>query len=328
MKRLSVIPLLAAALLLWGTATAWACTPVRGPAVVASFDPSTFAESITVDQTGDLLVSLTRWGETDNSGEVWCLGPCGRRTLLATINVGPAGLLTGIACDTMGRVYVVACTNSDAPLPGVYRIGAAGRVTRVMTLPAESFPNGIAIHDGFIYVSDSFGGAIWRAPLGCSCSPLKLWLSDPNLLPTTFLGVNGIAFWRNTLFMAVSDSGCIFQVDVRRNGSAGALQTVVSAPALRTADGIAFDAQGGLWITTNSAAGATAGPSGGLFRLSPAGVLTTIATNPGWLDYPTMPVFGTTKASSRTLYVANGSFEIGTPNVISLDARVAGPPLN
>jgi sugar lactone lactonase YvrE len=325
MKRLSVVLLLAGALLLTGTATAWACTPVRGPAVVTSFDPGTFAESLAVDRTGSLLVSLTRWGETVNSGEVWRVGPGARRTLLATIDVG-TGLLTGIACDSMGRAYVAAV--SDAPMPGVYRIAPSGGATRVMTLPADSFPNGIAIHDGFIWVSDSFGGAVWRAPLGRTCSPSTPWFRDAGLKPITMLGVNGIAFWRNELFMAVSDSGYICRVDVKANGSAGALTTVINAEALRSADGIAFDAQGGLWITTNSAGGGAAVPSGGLFRLSPAGALTTIAANPGWLDYPTMPVFGTRKATGATLYVANGSLDIGTPNVISLCAGVAGLPLN
>ena len=62
-------------------------------------------------------------------------------------------------------------------------------------------------------------------------------------------------------------------------------------------------------------------------RLTPKGTLQVIANAPGWLDYPVMLVFGTTRSTLKTLYVENGSFQNGTPNIVALHVRIGGPPL-
>ena len=72
--------------------------------------------------------------------------------------------------------------------------------------------------------------------------------------------------------------------------------------------------------------------SGGLFRLTPKGDLTTKADDPGWLDYPTTPVFGATGRTEKTLFVENGayfSFDLdGThPDIQAVPVGVPGLPL-
>ena len=90
-------------------------------------------------------------------------------------------------------------------------------------------------------------------------------------------------------------------------GSAGPLQVVLERATLKSADGIAFDGSGNLWITTN-------GPNHGqLLTLGTNGKLAVVAPQVG-LDYPTQPVFGL----SGTLYVSNGSFDGGAPSVVAL----------
>jgi hypothetical protein len=65
-----------------------------------------------------------------------------------------------------------------------------------------------------------------------------------------------------------------------------------------------------------------------LYRLSPAGRLTTIADDPGWLDYPTTPVFGTTWRTRGRIYVENGDWDCLTaPDVRSLHIGIPGLPL-
>ena len=96
-----------------------------------------------------------------------------------------------------------------------------------------------------------------------------------------------------------------------------------------TADGIAFDLLGRLWVVTN---GSDATPSGGLYRVSPTGAVTEIANDPGWLDYPTMPVFGRTLSSAFRLYVLNGAFNNFDPkgkgpSIVALKVAVPGLPL-
>ena len=131
--------------------------------------------------------------------------------------------------------------------------------------------------------------------------------------------------------MSVSDFGRIVRIPVKADGLPGVPRVICEQPKLKSADGIAFDALGGLWIVTN--AGATGvNPAGALYRLSPAAGLWQIADDPGWLNYPTVPVFGTTKSTLHTLYVANGAFygyEDGTaPDIQALPAGVAGLPLD
>ena len=329
MKRLVITLVLAGVLLVALAVPAGASATVWQP--IATFpagEYGAFAESLAADRHGNLFATLTTWGETADVGEVWMITPAGEKTVVATVDVGP-GLLTGIAFDAAGEVYVAAATFSDAPLPGVFRIAPDGTATRVMSLPVSSFPNGLACRKGYLYVSDSVTGAIWRASSAATSSPTAPWVKNALLKPSmNGLGANGIAFRQSQLYIAASDSGRIFRVPVRADGSAGALTVVANRKALRSADGIAFDSCGGLWITTNHGAGvSSAGTSGGLYRLSPDGILETIASSPTWLDYPSMPVFGTTPSTRETLFVTNGSFEIGKPNLISLDAGVSGLPL-
>ena len=333
MKRLVITLVLAGLLLVSLAAPAGAGAAVWQP--VFTFPASeygAFAESLAADSHGNLFATLTTWGETADIGEVWKITPGGEKAVVATVDVGP-GLLTGIAFDGAGDLYVAAATFSAAPVSGVFRIdpdGPPGQVaTRVMTLPVSSFPNGLACRKGHLYVSDSVTGAIWRAPSASSSSPSTPWVKNALLKPSmNGLGANGIAFRQSRLYIAASDSGRIFCVPVRADGSAGALTVIANRKALRSADGIAFDSCGGLWITTNHGAGVSStGTSGGLYLLSPSGTLETIAASPDWLDYPSMPVFGTTTGTRTTLFITNGSFEIGTPSLIALDAGVPGLPL-
>ena len=131
-------------------------------------------------------------------------------------------------------------------------------------------------------------------------SPSEPWVQsdllapgDPATDPTVSgLGVNGIAFHGDRLYAVVADYGRVVRIRVRDDGSAGDPATVCERAKLRTADGIAVDIAGGLWIAVN--AGTTGvSPSGALYRLTPGGSLTTIADDPGWMNYPTQPVFGT-----------------------------------
>ncbi len=277
--------------------------------VITTFTPGDFPESLAIDGQGNLYASL------GFIGEVVKVTPDGQQQKLASLPVG-AGLLTGLAFDADGNLYVADATFEASPTPpGVFRIGAGGAVTRVATLPADSFPNGLAFHDGYLYISDSSRGAIWRLPRRGDAA---IWLQDPLLAPKTSIGANGLAFWRGSLYVAVADSGTIVRVPLTSGGSAGTPMVVAQAPLLRTADGIAFDVQGNLYVTVND---------NRLVRLAPDGGLTQLAAKNDGLVYPTMPVFGATPATRTTLYITNGALLNGTPDIVAFDAGVRGLPL-
>jgi sugar lactone lactonase YvrE len=279
--------------------------------VITTFTPGDFPESLAVDGRGNLYASL------GFIGEVVKVAPGGQQQPVASLPVG-AGLLTGLAFDPGGNLYVADATFEASPTPpGVFRIGADGVVTRVATLPADSFPNGLAFHGGSLYISDSSLGAIWRLPPGGNAA---IWLQDPVLAPkvSAGIGANGLAFWRGSLYVAVADSGTIVRVPLTAGGNAGTPVVTAQAPLLRTADGIAFDVQGNLYTAVNN---------NQLVRLAPDGVLTELAAKNDGLVYPTMLAFGTTSATRTTLYITNGALRNGTPGIVAFDTGVRGLPL-
>ena len=371
MNRVSVVLLLtgalllAGALLLLGTAIAWASSPVPVPTVIASFDQSpafaesltgglqptvlttlphgdggAFAESMAADSHGNLYVSTTLWAVTDvgdNTGELWRVAPDGDKTLVATMDLSPYGMLVGVAVDGSDRVYVAVYDfSAEYGVPdsgiggsGIFRLDAELKLTRVALLPPGSWPNGIAFHKGRLYISDSARGAIWRVSVGDRvATPTSPWFQDALLTPTKVLGINGIAFKGEVLYAVVYDVGRVVRIPLKSDGTPGTPSVLCKRPELKTGDGIAFDVLGRLWITTN---GVSANPAGALYRVSSAGATTEVFDDPAWLNYPTMPVFGRTMATATTLFVANGAYngfyDGSSPDIISLQVGVPGLPL-
>ena len=279
--------------------------------VVTTFAPGDFPESLAADGHGNVYASL------GFRGDVVKVTPGGQQQPLAHLDVG-GGLITGLAFDPSGALYVADATFQAAPTPpGVFRIGPGGGVTRVATLPGASFPNGLAFHDGDLYISDSSLGAIWRLAPG---GKPALWLQHPLLAPahSTGIGANGLAFWQGSLYVAVADSGTIVRVPLGTGGDAGTPRVAAQANVLRTADGIAFDVHGNLYVTVNN---------NRLVRLAPDGALTELAAKNNGLVYPTMAAFGTTPATRTTLYITNGALDNGTPNIVAFNAGTRGLPL-
>ena len=303
------------------------------PRVVATFPTGyefdSFAESAAIDRDGNIYATVTIWkAETWNVGQVWKITPDGRmRQLGPNLDVG---ILSGLAFDGDGNLYAGQITFDTNGVPsGVLRIDPSGRATPVVTLPSGTFPNGLAFRDGDLYVSDSWNGAIWRThPRGHGNVNLSTpWVKDPLLAvasSTGWEGVNGIAFQGDALYAVNADTGGVVRIPVRRDGSPGKPSLVASDAALVGADGIAFDADGGLWIASNHGDV----PAGGaIVRMSRSGQLKVVASDPGWLDYPSQPAFGTRPGDRTTLYVVNGALNSGNCNVIALDVGVRGQPL-
>lgn len=284
-------------------------------------DPyGSFAESLALGRDGKLYASVTTWGDVTDVGQIVRIDPrTGAQTPFGGMLESP-GLLTGLAFDDHGRLYVAEATFSDDPAPGVC-VDAHGTPTRVLTLPAESFPNGLAFRDGALYVSNSELGAVWRFEPGPGvAAPEAPWLEDASLSPgggpdPQGLGANGLAFRGDDLLVAVSDAGRIVKVQVEHHGAPGKVDVVAEQLEFVGADGLDVDTNGTLWITTNHPG------SGRLLGMDRHGRLTVVADQPGWLDYPTQPVLADARGPKDTLYVANGSFDNGVPSVVALERR-------
>jgi sugar lactone lactonase YvrE len=315
MKWLAAV-LVAGALVLVAPASAVVTGQPGGPnppQPLTVFPPGSFPESLAV-RGGSLYVSL------GFAGEVVRVSPAGVQTSYATdLPIGD-GLLTGLAFDQEGNLYVAAATFSTAPAPGVYVIPAGGgSFSRALTLPAGSFPNGLAFRRGQLYVSDSSLGAIWKVqPSGANMTPAAPWYQSGVLAPVKGIGANGIAFdgAGDHLYVAVADSGRIVRLNLSANGSVSSSMIVTEQQQLRGADGISFDTAGKLYVAVNN--------TNRLYRLDVSnGSLMSLADRSDGLAYPTQPAFDTSPGST-TLYLTNGAFSNGVADIEAFDVGATG----
>jgi sugar lactone lactonase YvrE len=323
----SAVAAFLAGLLAVTAAATGASTTMKAPAapvLAATFPGDTLAESLAIDGQGNMYVTVTdqdiTW--TDGSGRLVRIAPDGSKTQLGRELETGGCCLTGVALDGRGRIYVADATQAESMHPAVYRLDPGGW-TEVLRLPTWSFPNGLAFHGRWLYVSDSTLGAVWRTDPASFTDDTDgtPWLQDTSLLAPAGFGANGLAFFKDDLYVAVADAGSILRVPIASHGSPGTPSVVVQDPALVTADGISFDQKGNLYATVNA--------SNSLWRLTPKGTLEQISTGIA-LSYPTFAVFGTTKAMATTLYVENGVPGEGYadgPYIIALDIGTGGAAL-
>jgi sugar lactone lactonase YvrE len=256
---------------------------------------------------------------TDNLGRLWLVDTgTGERTPFGgPIDLGPYGMQTGVATDAAGYVYVAVATFASDPAPGVVRLAPDGTPVRLLTLPADAFPNGVMVQDGYVYVTDSGLGAVWRAPTDVPTVATSLadaWLVDDALAPAPLkkryppIGADGIAAAGGDLLVANWTTGTILRVPVRTDGSAGPLAPVAQDKRLVEADGIAVDWDGRVWVTVNARFGS-------LVVVDPGGEVSVARIQNSWLDYPTQPVLG----ADGELFVLNGSYFASRPDLVAFE---------
>src|SRR5450756_1281004 len=285
---------------------------------------------ITLVLAGVLLVALA--------------APAGASTMewqprtVATFSAGDYGAFAeSMAADSHGNLFVSLTTwgyydeTVDPSLWGsnigqIWKVTPSGHKRLVATKDLSPYGMllGVAVDaDDHVYVALVGGGA----PPAIDSAVLKLGRHGKL---TEVVKLPDIAFRGERLFVSVSDYGRIVRICVRDDGSPGAPRVICKRLKLKTADGIAFDARGRLWIATNAGTKG-ASPSGGLYRLSKTWKLRTIADDPGWLNYPTMPVFGTTAATATRLYLENGAYygfyDKTAPSIVRIRVGVPGLPL-
>lgn len=296
-----------------------------GLETIVDFDPAAaeFPEGIAVDKTGDLYVSLTL------RDEIRRIDPSGNQTVLTTFHpgTGPAGL----AVDAKGVVYAAAggldlsTGETDPTLRGVYRIERDGTTERLPGTEAITLPNDVTLDKrGSVYATDTVAGAVWRLPRGGSA---ELWAQDPLLEGTGGagfgfpLGANGIAFHHDRIVVANTERGLLVEIPVESDGSAGDPTILAESAALVTADGIALDVHGDVYVGVSF--------DNTVVRVGADGAIETLATSEDGLNQPSTLAFGAGRRDNQTLFVANFSLFAPepTPAVLALPVGVPGQPL-
>lgn len=149
---------------------------------------------------------------------------------------GVHAITSGIVRDSSGTLYTLLCAGT-ADLQGIWRLGPSGPV-RVAALPANGFPNGMALDEGhgFIYVTDSILGTVWRVSL--ADGSVIPWAAGPQLAPDGFFGANGLKLHDGAVWVTNTEQGTLLRISIQPDGTAGPVQTV--ATGLPGIDDIAF----------------------------------------------------------------------------------------
>jgi hypothetical protein len=211
--------------------------PVANPRILIHYDAEAGEqpENIVAEPDGNLLVTL------DFVRRVVRLTPEGAQQVLATLPAPPSGgaevpvthtaLTTGLVLTSDGIIYV-GYVAGDADFTGIWRLDGDGTPRRVTALPADSFPNGMALDErsGQLYIADSIRGAIWRAPV--SGGNAELWAAGDELSPTSILGANGLKIRGGFVWVSNSDQKTLLRYPIERDGTAGSAQTAASGHAL------------------------------------------------------------------------------------------------
>jgi sugar lactone lactonase YvrE len=308
--------------------------------------PGNYPEGIAVGKRGIVYLGNRRDDGEHYVSEILTIARDGSVSTVAELaqlerdgDPGDDGVL-GLAVDSRGAVYA-AVVSPDPTVHGVWRITCNGsRRARLPGSERMTFPNALTFDTrGNLYVTDSFGGAVWRFPLvGTRRQPAYgsgwPWAEHELLAPAPddplgfpLPGANGIGFDRpNRLYVANTEKGLIAQVPINRDGSAG--EATLVATGLATADGLAVDGSGGVHVVIPGHALLGTSP---LVRVDPRTGSTTSGVGPSeWdeFDVPLSVAFGTGRHRTRIL-ATNGDLpgvppEARLPGVVEVNVGLPG----
>lgn len=284
---------------------------VSHPRIVAHFDfaKGQTPENIALEPDGsaDLTFSAARQiAHVTKQGHTRI-----RATLPAVANpqtplVGD-DIVLGIARAHDGTLYVTYATGTRKT--GVWRIAPGGAPRQIAQLPGNGLPNAIGLDEnrGVLYIADSVLGTVWRVPQGGG-TPTE-WATGTALDPVPAseggfgVGANGLKVHHGAVWVTNTDRGTLLRIPVRRDGSAGTIET--RATGLAGVDDFAFTGHGdtvlAALVLTNE-----------LALVRPDGTHTVVLTQQDGLSNPT-----SVAVRHRTVYVTSGAFfTMKDPNLL------------
>ena len=234
-------------------ARAWERGPVDVLTVLPDVTPGvqSSVEGLTVGPDGNIYVptfGFNTEGALTGNAVLFVINPSGKVIRKATIQNSSPHMLGLAFSPSSGNLWVL-----DFGAGKILEVNpVTGDSTVKATIPNSGLNALTFDHSGNAYVSDSFGGFIWKVtPNGT----VSAWASGALLSPGTGLtppfGANGVEFnnAHTILYVANTAQHQIIQIPVNTDGSAGTpsiLITGINAP-----DGIAIDGKDNIWICAN-----------------------------------------------------------------------------
>lgn len=311
----------------------------EGLQVVSAFvaEDGELPEGIAIDKPGNIYVTVGYpfWFPVDESfGEVWKISPDGKKTVLHAFPGGPGP--AGLAVSPSGELYFAYPNPPDPDTNGVYRVTGDGDPERLPGSENIALANGLALtRQGDLFVSDSALGAVWHIP--SNGDEAQMWIQhdlltgcDPENYP---VGANGVAIWKDSLYVASTSRGMLLRVPIMSDGTAGEPEIVagdedcdMDSDELYSMDGIALDIHGNIFallVIQNK-----------LVRIDPDdGSHEVLLTDEDGLFNPASIAFGTGQGNRQQIFLSNFALlppepaaSLG-PGVLSFDVGVPGLPL-
>jgi sugar lactone lactonase YvrE len=250
-KGLSAFLLLVFAVLAFATATPalsesdgvvrFATLPKPGPG---------FPEGITADAAGRIYVATFDFGQPN---VIYIFNRNGK--VDETIRLRSGVIPLGLEFDRQGNLYVADFENGDV-LEFLPPFNSGSTPARTFDVCGGRLAgcglNAITFDSlGDLYVSDSFGGNIFKLDMPSGAQ--SLYLHDDLLMPGNHgfppFGANGLAFDGTVLYIANTADDRVLRYDPA--AVAPTPKLTVFAESINGADGIAFDRQGRLWVAAN-----------------------------------------------------------------------------
>jgi sugar lactone lactonase YvrE len=283
-------------------------TSDEGVKVVSAFKAmdGELPEGLAIDKPGNIYVSVGYpfWFAVEESfGEIWKINPDGETTVLHAFPGGPAA--AGLAVSPSGALYFAYPNPVDPDTNGVYRLAAGSDPERLEGSEKIGLANGLALtQQGDLYVSDSALGAVWRIPRSGAAAENWLqhaWLAGCADIP----GANGVALWKDSLYVANTALGLLVRVPILKDGTAGEPEIVAGDSdcdpendELFGMDGIALDVHGNVFAPLVL--------QHKLVRIDPGdGSHTVLLTDEDGLQNPASIAFGTGKGDRQYVFLSN-----------------------
>jgi hypothetical protein len=302
MKKWSAAAFLAAVSLVvasLGVASALGAASGVQVSVLTTFPVGAGPATAAATNTGDVVVLAAR--------KIVRVGPAGQQNPFpVTLPGGAFGIgPIGAAYDLHHQLYVASLESFGGPPTGnagILKVSSNGKeATPVPGSEAMLAADGMGLDaaTGYVYVTDIIGGAIWRVTPGGGSAAVWTSNTDNPILG----GPDGVKVFNGAVYASSGDR--ILKIPIKPDGTAGTATVWAQVAGAFFDDMVLDDRTGDVYVTRLD--------TDELLRITPAGSITTIASNAdGLLGAANMALIHNGK--SIVIYLANGGAPFGSPN--------------